>query len=109
MKRLAIKRLPVSSIRLEFQPPENLDVSKVDDIASTMVARKSVPPVTVYYDGVNYWLYDGFHRVAAATKCGRKTIVAEVRQGTYEDMEAEWRRGLEKIKKKNRAFVKATT
>jgi len=44
------------------------------------------PPVTVYYDGENYWLGDGFHRVAAARQTGRTgSIPAEIRAGTRRD------------------------
>ena len=32
-----------------------------------------------------YWLADGFHRVEAARKIERKTIIAEIRQGTARD------------------------
>lgn len=39
------------------------------------------PPVTVYFDGSEYWLADGFHRLAAWERIGRTEIPAEVRQG----------------------------
>jgi len=43
------------------------------------------PPVVVFFDGEHYWLADGFHRLAAHRKAGRKQILAEVRQGTRRD------------------------
>ncbi|MDJ0615601.1 MAG: ParB N-terminal domain-containing protein [Calothrix sp. MO_192.B10] len=43
------------------------------------------PPVIVFYDGTNYWLADGFHRVAAAVFCGWTAIAAIVKQGTCRD------------------------
>jgi len=43
------------------------------------------PAVDVIYDGEEYWLYDGFHRVRAAMKQERDTIEAKVKQGTKED------------------------
>jgi hypothetical protein len=46
------------------------------------------PPVTVFYDGADYWLADGFHRVTAALQADLKEIAADVHQGTRED--AQW-------------------
>jgi len=43
------------------------------------------PPVIVFHDGNHSLLADGFHRVMAAARIGRETIVAEVRQGTKSD------------------------
>jgi hypothetical protein len=43
------------------------------------------PPVTLFYDGTDYWLADGFHRVEAAFGAGLTEIVAEVKQGTRRD------------------------
>jgi len=43
------------------------------------------PAVVVFYDGAEYWLGDGFHRLAAAEKHGRFVVEADVRQGTQRD------------------------
>jgi len=39
----------------------------------------------VYFDGTEYWLVDGFHRVLAAKRCGKVNIEADVQKGTKED------------------------
>ncbi|MCU4654354.1 hypothetical protein N8I71_16055 [Roseibacterium sp. SDUM158016] len=39
------------------------------------------PPVIVYFDGVDHWLADGFHRFAAWERIGRTDIPADVRKG----------------------------
>ncbi|ODT59410.1 MAG: hypothetical protein ABS73_09840 [Paracoccus sp. SCN 68-21] len=39
------------------------------------------PPVIVYFDGKDYWLADGFHRVAAWARIGRTEIPTDIRQG----------------------------
>jgi hypothetical protein len=46
------------------------------------------PPVTVFYDGSDYWLADGFHRRNAAFSAELAQMECDVRQGTRED--AQW-------------------
>ena len=54
----------------------------VEEYAEAMADPDRVfPPVTVYFDGRNYWLADGFHRLEAWRQIGRAEIPAEVRQG----------------------------
>ncbi|MBK8990144.1 MAG: ParB N-terminal domain-containing protein [Chloroflexi bacterium] len=43
------------------------------------------PPVTVYYDGTDYHLSDGYHRTIAAAAEGWFQIPCDVRQGTRRD------------------------
>jgi hypothetical protein len=42
-------------------------------------------PIVVFYDGTNYWLGDGFHRVAGCERAGVPNITADVRSGTVDD------------------------
>lgn len=58
------------------------------------VSEWPFPPVVVYHDGADYWLADGFHRLAALRKAYHwsetnqnitHTIPAEVRPGTRRD------------------------
>ena len=64
-----------AQMRVEMKP----DV--VREYADDMAAGAILPPVVVYHDGTDYWLGDGFHRVAAARKLKRETIDAEVLDG----------------------------
>jgi hypothetical protein len=57
----------------------------VHDYAEDMINGAIFPPVVVFFDGTDYWLGDGFHRVEAARKVGREIIDAEVRHGTNRD------------------------
>ncbi len=68
-----------AQMRVEMKP----DV--VIEYADDMAAGATFPPVVVYFDGTEYWLADGFHRVASARKIERETIEAEVREGTARD------------------------
>lgn len=44
-----------------------------------------LPPVTLFLDGADYWLADGFHRLFAHLKAGRDVIRAVVLRGTLDD------------------------
>ncbi len=47
--------------------------------------REILPPIRVFYDGNQYWLADGFHRVEASKQAGWENIAAIVEQGTVRD------------------------
>ena len=70
---------PGAQMRVEMRP------ETVNDYASDMLAGAVVPPVVLFFDGSDYWLADGFHRVEAARKIDRDSILAEVRNGTARD------------------------
>jgi hypothetical protein len=82
--------IPMSRIRLDggTQPRTALNFEVVEDYSAAMGAGAQFPPVAVFYDGTDYWLADGFHRVKAAYAAGHDTIECEVRQGRLED--AQW-------------------
>lgn len=64
------------------------NVNVVNEYADRMKDGDQFPPVELVFDGTNYYLYDGFHRVAAAENIGRTEIAAHVVQGTLQD--AQW-------------------
>jgi hypothetical protein len=49
------------------------------------VAEAGFPQATVFFDGAEYWLADGFHRIIAAKSLGLTEIGADVRAGTRRD------------------------
>lgn len=61
---------------------DRLDSDTVDRYVD---AWNRMPPVTVYHVGGRHLLADGFHRHAAAVQLGRRSIRAEVVEGTFED------------------------
>lgn len=83
-------RLLISCIRLDggTQPRAAIHAQTVSDYMKDMASGAEFPPVDVFYDGSNYWLADGFHRIKAAEKSGRDEIACEVHQGTQQD--AQW-------------------
>lgn len=72
----------------ETQSRVSLDVNTVHDYAEQMKAGAEFPAIAVRFDGSEYWLEDGFHRLKAAQLAGFGSIVAEVEPGTLE--EARW-------------------
>ena len=88
-------KLPINAIRLDFQKAACLYSQKVARIAARLQRGDTMPPIAVRYDGENYWLQDGFHRLEAALSIGRDEIDAEVTPGTLADIQAEYKRMLE--------------
>ena len=80
-------KLPLESIGLDFQPEENLLPEIVDRYICAVQSGEALPAVTVYSDGSNYWLFDGFHRMKAARTLVLGEIEAEIISGNLQDME----------------------
>jgi ParB-like chromosome segregation protein Spo0J len=55
--------------------------SYMEDILSGCI----FPPVILYFDGINYYLADGFHRYFATKAAGSPGILCEVTNGTLRD------------------------
>jgi hypothetical protein len=83
-----VMALDISAVRLDggTQPRAGINQAVVEDYASDMEANGAeFPPVQVVYDGADYWLWDGFHRLHARKRNGLYTVSAIVRQGTRRD------------------------
>jgi phage N-6-adenine-methyltransferase len=83
-------QLQINSIRTDggTQPRIQLDSATINDYAESMADGVAFPPVVTFYDGSNYWLADGYHRLHAAQSLGLADIPADIRQGTLQD--AQW-------------------
>lgn len=79
--------LDINKIRINggSQARATLDEETIAEYAEAMEAGATFPPITVFYDGEQYWLADGFHRRKAALKLSRASIAADIRQGTLRD------------------------
>lgn len=81
------KSIQLSAIRIDggTQSREALNQATVAAYAEAMTEGATFPPVTLFFDGSNYWLGDGFHRFFAAKKVGFTDMPADVREGTQRD------------------------
>lgn len=57
----------------------------VSAYAESMEAGNIFPPITLYFDGTQYWLADGFHRFLATKRLNQATIEATVHEGGRSD------------------------
>lgn len=83
----SIQSVAIAKIRMDggTQPRAQLFEEVVTEYAEDMQQGAIFPPVIVYYDGKEYWLADGFHRVRAREAIGSKEVTADVRLGTQRD------------------------
>jgi len=82
--------IPVCDIRLDgdTQPRAQIEDALVYEYCELYESGTVLPPIVVFFDGVDYWLVDGFHRWHAARQAKLKKIACTVLQGTLE--EARW-------------------
>jgi hypothetical protein len=81
------QRITLAAIQAgpETQARASIDMGAVEEYSDAMKAGEEFPDITVYYDGTDYWLADGFHRVHAARHAGLNTINAMVHEGVARD------------------------
>jgi DNA modification methylase len=73
-------------IDLELQPRAQMNFITVAEYATAMTDGVAFPPVVVFFDGSDYFLADGFHRVVAARDyVGLTSFYADVRLGNRRD------------------------
>jgi hypothetical protein len=79
--------LPVEQIEKDatIQPRLQTYPHVVDEYAAAMRKGAVFPPVVVFFDGTTNWLAEGFHRLEAVEKIGRKEILADIRPGSKRD------------------------
>lgn len=79
--------LEISAIRQDeqIQPRQALNQEVVTEYSFAMKQGDEFPPIIVFYDGSNYWLADGYHRIAAVQANGDLEIIAERKCGSRRD------------------------
>ena len=79
--------IELSKIRIDggTQTRESLNNDTVKEYAESYKAGAKFPPVSLFFDGSDYWLADGFHRYHGARQAKLKQIHEEVTPGTVRD------------------------
>jgi hypothetical protein len=76
-------RMPISHIRIDggTQLRAACSEATVAEYAEALKAGVAFPPIVVFYDNIDFWLADGFHRHAAHLAAGLTEIAVDVRHG----------------------------
>lgn len=80
-------KIAIGQVRIDggTQSRVAINDSAVSEYADAMTEGASLPPVTAFFDGADYWLADGFHRYHAHRRIGALNLDADVREGTRRD------------------------
>jgi hypothetical protein len=87
---MAIKTLALTKLRTDGGTQLRVTivhehVSNLADAFRDDEKRKAIPPIEVVFDSVNYWVWDGNHRILAAQEAGQDAIRCNVEKGTQRD------------------------
>ena len=87
MSAAEVTTLPIAQIRRDggTQPRGGINPSTAQKYAQMRREGRTPPAVVVFYDGENYWLGDGFHRIEGSLLAGFSDQPTEIRQGTQRD------------------------
>jgi hypothetical protein len=82
-----MKTINLKTIRIDggTQSRVALNESTVAEYAEAIAEGVKLPPVTVFFDGSDNWLADGFHRFHAYNRAGKASIHADIREGTVRE------------------------
>ena len=69
----------------KLQSRTEIDENTVSEYAESIKSGDEFPPVLVYFDGINYYLTDGYHRYHAHKRAEKVSILCDVVNGTFRD------------------------
>lgn len=77
------KTINLREIRIDggTQSRVEINMETVQEYAAEIEGGESLPPMTVFFDGVDHWLADGFHRFHAYCRLNREKVTVECNQG----------------------------
>lgn len=84
---MTTETLKIAQIRLDggTQPRDAINLEAVAEYSDAMASGATFPPLTVFRDGADLWLADGFHRWHALRKIGIEDAICDLRNGTQRD------------------------
>ena len=107
-----MERLKLSEIRIDggTQMRVSINMDMVKEFAEAFREGAQFDPIVVFFDGVYYWLSDGFHRYHATEAANITTINCEIILGTLRDailyaLKANHRHGLRRTNADKRKSV----
>ena len=81
------KSLNLAAIRIDGGTQSRVAINQdaVAEYAQVITDGDTLPAITVFFDGADYWLADGFHRLFANKSAGKVSVLADVLTGTCRD------------------------
>lgn len=82
-----MKSINLLNIRIDgkTQSRKELNQERVNEYSEMIREGIEFPPITVFYDGSDYWLSSGFHRYFASKQAGKASLDCDVKEGTVTD------------------------
>ena len=86
-KRKHMKPMNLAALVLDVRLQSRVEISEdaVTEYANDITNGDIFPPVLVYFDGIHFYLADGYHRYHAHKRAGKVSIACEVVNGTLRD------------------------
>lgn len=81
------KALAIDLIRIDggTQARHQVCDTTVAEYCDLWNSKADFPPLVVFFDGSDYWLADGFHRLLGAKRAERASVPCEIRTGSKRD------------------------
>jgi ParB-like chromosome segregation protein Spo0J len=73
------------TLNKQTQSRESISEETVAEYAESMLDGQKFPPMTVFFDGIEHYLVDGYHRYFACKKAGIEDFEVKVINGTLRD------------------------
>jgi uncharacterized ParB-like nuclease family protein/FtsZ-binding cell division protein ZapB len=82
-----VETIEIKKIRTDAGTQSRVEISEelVQEYYEVIEDEGDMPPIVVFFDGLTYYLADGFHRIMAYQRATREYIEAQVKGGTLRD------------------------
>lgn len=82
-----LQSINLSDIKLNKQTQSRTAINQdvVNDYCDAMLDGVEFPAITLFFDGIDYYLVDGYHRYFASKKAGLKEMSSQVMNGSLRD------------------------